>query len=137
MSISDHLFYKIHYLKNKSKFEKNTLRHHLNIHSSSLNFHYLMMAVLSFIKRCYSSWFSFLFSIDYVWDNCSLQHPRNFLFNTWTLFFVWYVKMCWISVTVLWKFFNLLIFHCKKNEYLKFLIYHYLDLYNVQVQTKT
>ena len=24
-----------------------------------------------------------------------------------------------------------LIFHCNKNEYLKFLRYHYLDLYNV------
>ena len=64
LSISDHLFY-----------------------NKSLNFTYLMMTVLSFITRYYSSWSLFLFSIDCPWDNCSLQHHRNFLFNTWTLFF--------------------------------------------------
>ena len=37
------------------------------------------------------------------------------IFNTWSM-----------SI-----FFPLLIFRCKKNEYLKFLMYHYLDLYNV------
>ena len=70
----------------KQIWKKITFCHHLNIHSSSLIFLYLMMTVLSLIIRYYSSWSLFLFSIDYLWDNCSLQHPRNFLFNTWTLF---------------------------------------------------
>ena len=66
--------------------ELHWLRQHLNTHSSSLNFLYLMMTVLSFVTRYYSSWSLFLFLIDYLWDNCSLQHPLNFLFKTWTLF---------------------------------------------------
>ena len=36
----------------------------------------------------------------------------------------------WISVIVVWIFFPPLLFHFKRNEYLIFWIYHYLDLYN-------
>ena len=75
------------------------------------------------------------------WDSWYERLENNFwyrivlkikilLYNVRFLFFHIFSTR-WMSVTVLQKFFPLLIFHCKKNKYLTFLMYHYLDLYNL------
>ena len=83
--------------------------------------------------------FKFIYNI--FWDICYKWLENNFdiaivlkitIFPYSVRFLIFHIfNTRWISFTVLWFFFPLLIFHCKRNEYLILFIYHYLDLYNI------
>ena len=83
----------------------------------------------------FSTWTFALYRI--YWDKMHFGHHskmffivlKKTIFPSSVMFLIFHIfNTRWISVTVV--YFHLLIFHCKRNEYLIFLMYQCLDQYN-------